>query len=94
GAQPQDGEIELLFALDGFANAAQLYARVSNSLRDRERLRAATFSLAQQAVRTDRVFTTISSRAAESLAPRWDAIRQDVLKLMREHNIRAADLGN
>jgi peptidoglycan hydrolase-like protein with peptidoglycan-binding domain len=90
--QSNGAEIELLFALDGFANAAQLYARLLPSLQDREGLRSATLSLAKQARRTDIVFT--SSRVASSLGARWDAIRQDVLKLMDGYNIQAEELDN
>src|SRR5262249_48290287 len=44
--QYREPEIELLFAIDGFANAAQLYARLTSSLRDREGLRSATLAMA------------------------------------------------
>jgi peptidoglycan hydrolase-like protein with peptidoglycan-binding domain len=87
-------DIELLFAIDGFANAAQLYARLLPSLRDQEGLRSAALSLAKQARRTDITFTSTSSRVASSLGARWDAIRQDVLRLMDNYNISADELDN
>jgi hypothetical protein len=93
-AQYREAEIELLFAIDSFANAAQLYSRLTASLRDRQSLRSATLSMARQARRTDRVISTTTSRAADSLAVRWDAVRQDVLKLMQAHNISSSEIEN
>jgi len=93
-AQYRDAEIELLFAIDGFANAAQLYERIATSLRDRQSMRGATLSMARQARRTDRVISTTSGRAADALATRWDSIRQDVLKLMQAYNIASSDIEN
>jgi peptidoglycan hydrolase-like protein with peptidoglycan-binding domain len=92
--QSNGPEIELLFAIDSFANAAQLYAKLLPSLQDREGQRSAALSLARQARRTDIMFTSTSSRMASSLGSRWDAIRQDVLRLMDTHNIRAEELDN
>ncbi len=93
-SQYRAGEIELLFAIDGFANAAQLYARLVYSLHDRQSLRGATLAMARQARRTDRVISTTTSRAADSLATRWDAVRQDVLRLMQAHNIGSSEVEN
>ena len=94
GVKYGDEEIQLLFAIDGFANAAQLYARLTNSLRDTQSRREATLDLARQARRTDRVISTSNSRVAGSIATRWDPIRQDVLKLMRDYNISASQIEN
>ncbi|HSO76395.1 MAG TPA: peptidoglycan-binding protein, partial [Blastocatellia bacterium] len=94
GVKYGDAEIELLFAIDGFANAAQLYTRLTNSLRDAQSSREATLDLARQARRTDRVITTSNSRVAGSLVTRWDPIRQDVLKLMKNYNISASEIEN
>ena len=91
-AQYRDAEIELLFAIDGFANAAQLYARLATSLQDRNSLRGATLAMARQARRTDRVISTTTSRAADSLATKWDSVRQDVLRLMQAHNISSSEV--
>jgi hypothetical protein len=93
-AQPGEAEVELLFSIDAFANAAQLYARLTPSLSDRQSSRMAALSLAREARRADRIFTTSSSPAATTLATRWDAIRQDVLRLMQTHGISSADLDN
>ena len=90
--QYREAEIELLFAIDGFANAAQLYARLASSLRDRQSMRGATLAMARQARRTDRVISTTTSRAADSLAARWDSVRQDVLKLMQAHSINSSEI--
>lgn len=92
--QYRDAEIELLFAIDSFANAAQLYTRLSSSLRDRQNLRAATLAMAKQARRTDRVIATTNSRGADSLAARWDSIREDVLRLMQTYNINSSEIEN
>jgi hypothetical protein len=92
GAQRGEAEIELLFALDGFANAAQLYGRLVPSLRDQQALRSAALSIAREARRSDRIFSTTSSRAANALTPKWDAIREDILKLMERNNIKSSDL--
>lgn len=90
--QYREAEIELLFAIDGFANAAQLYARLASSLRDRQSMRGATLAMARQARRTDRVISTTTSRGADSLAAKWDSMRQDVLKLMQEHSINSSEI--
>lgn len=94
GAKYGESEVELLFAIDGFANAAQLYSRLMNSLRDTQSRRGATLDLARQARRTDRVISTSNSRVAGSIASRWDPIRQDVLKLMKSYNISASEIDN
>ena len=93
-AQYREPEIELLFAIDSFANAAQLYTRLTASLRDRQSLRGATLALARQARRTDRVIATSTSRGAEPLAIRWDSIREDVLRLMQTYNIASSEIEN
>lgn len=92
--QYRDAEIELLFAIDGFVNAAQLYARLAPSLRDRQSLRGATLAMARQARRTDRIISTTTSRSADSIAARWDAVRLDVLRLMQTHNIGSSEVEN
>jgi len=92
--QYHEPEIELLFALDSFANAAQLYSRLASSSLERDGLRAATLALARQARATDRVMTTTSSRSADTVSRRWDAIRQDVLRLMQRFNISSSDIEN
>ena len=91
-AQYREAEIELLFAIDSFANATQLYARLTSSLQDRQSLRGATLSMARQARRTDRVISTTTSRGADSLATKWDSVRQDVLKLMQAHSIGSSEV--
>jgi hypothetical protein len=93
-SQYRDPEIELLFAIDSFANAAQLYTRLATSLRDRQSMHGATLALARQARRTDRVITTTTSRAADSLAAKWDSVRQDVLRLMQIYNITSSEIEN
>ena len=93
-SQYKEAEIELLFAIDSFANSAQLYARLTTSLRDRQSMRGATLAMARQARRTDRVISTTTSRAADSLAARWDSVRQDVLKLMQTYNISSSEVEN
>ena len=93
-SQYKEAEIELLFAIDNFANSAQLYARLATSLRDRQSMRGATLAMARQARRTDRVISTTTSRAADSLAARWDSVRQDVLKLMQTYNISSSEVEN
>ena len=92
GAQRGEAEIELLFALDSFANATQLYGRLVPSLRDQQSLRSAALAIAREARRSDRIFSTTSSRSANALTPRWDAIREDILKLMERHSIKSSDL--
>lgn len=94
GGKLDEADTEVLFALDGFVNAARLYSRFASSHRDREQLRVAILSLAREARRTDAVVTTTSSRAANMLSTRWDPIRQEVLKLMQAHGIKTADLDN
>src|SRR5262249_21816841 len=93
-AQYREPEIELLFAIDSFANAAQLYSRLTASLRDRQSMRGATLAMAKQARRTDRIISTTNSRAADSLAIKWDSLRLDVLKLMQTYNISSSEIEN
>ena len=93
-AQYREPEIELLFAIDSFANAAQLYSRLTASLRDRQSMRGATLAMAKQARRTDRIISTTNSRAADALAIKWDSLRLDVLKLMQTYNISSSEIEN
>ena len=86
-----DAGVELLFALDNFANATRLYARLIPSLRSPESLRSATLSMARQARRTDLVITS-TDRVADSIMMKWDVIRQDVLRLMQTYNIASSEL--
>ena len=83
--------VELLFALDNFANAARLYARLIPSMQSQQSLRSATLSMARQARRTDLVITS-TDRVADSITIKWDAIRQDVLRLMQTYNIASSEL--
>ena len=93
-AQYREPEIELLFAIDSFANATQLYNHVTNSLRDRQSVRGATLAMAKQARRTDRVISTTTSRGADVLAAKWDSIREDVLRLMQIYGINSSEIEN
>ena len=93
-AQYREPEIELLFAIDSFANATQLYNHVTNSLRDRQSVRGATLAMAKQARRTDRVISTTTSRGADALAAKWDSIREDVLRLMQTYGINSSEIEN
>ena len=93
-AQYREPEIELLFAIDSFANATQLYNHVTNSLRDRQSVRGATLAMAKQARRTDRVISTTTSRGADVLAGKWDSIREDVLRLMQIYGINSSEIEN
>jgi Putative peptidoglycan binding domain len=89
-----DADVELLFALNSFANAANLYAGLIGNLQDSQSKRQATLDLARQARHTDRIITVSTSRAASGLLPRWDNLRQDVLRLMRMFNISTAEIEN
>jgi hypothetical protein len=81
-----DAEIELLFALDSFANAARLHAGLTG--------RSATLALAREARKTDRVITTTSSSLAGAVSRGWDTIRLEVLRLMKTYNIQSSDIDN
>jgi peptidoglycan hydrolase-like protein with peptidoglycan-binding domain len=87
-----ESEIDLLFAIDSFANAAQLYSRLAASLQDPRAQRGAALALARQARRTDRVIST--SQSSNAIISRWDGIRQDVLRLMQSYNIAPSELDN
>src|SRR5205085_1867205 len=89
-----DADVELLFALNSFSNAANLYAGLIGSLQDSQSKRQATLDLARQARRTDRIIAVSTSRAASVLLPRWDVIRQDVLRLMRMFNLSTSEIEN
>lgn len=90
--QYRESEIDLLFAIDSFANTAQLYSRLAASLQGERAQRSAVLALARQARRTDRVIST--NQSASSLIPKWDNIRQDVLRLMQSYNINPSELEN
>jgi peptidoglycan hydrolase-like protein with peptidoglycan-binding domain len=85
-------EVDLLFAMNGYAKAAQLYGAMAGSLGDPKSLRSAALALAREARLTDRVMTTSSSRAVASLASKWDAARQEVLRLMKTYGIASTEL--
>jgi Putative peptidoglycan binding domain. len=89
-----DADVELLFALNSFSNAANLYAGLIGSLQDSQSKRQATLDLARQARRTDRIIAVSTSRAASALLPRWDVVRQDVLRLMRMFNLSTSEIEN
>lgn len=89
-----DAEVELLFALNSFANSANLYAGLIGNLKDSQSKRQATLDLARQARRTDRIIAVSTSRDAGGLLPKWDIVRQDVLRLMRMFNISTSEIEN
>ena len=93
-AQNGEAEMEMLFALDGFVNAARLYTNITASMRGTGNMRPAVLAFARQARRTDKVIAVSTSRFARSLTGRWDAIRQDVLTLMQSHGIRPSEIEN
>jgi peptidoglycan hydrolase-like protein with peptidoglycan-binding domain len=87
-------EIELLFALDNFANAARLYNNLIGGVKDRQEARAATLALAREARKTDRLITTTSSPLADSVNRSWDRVRLEVVRLIRAYNIDSSELDN
>ena len=89
-----DDDIDLLFALDSFANRVQLYARLLPTLQSQQGIRSATLAMAKEARRTDRIVTTSSSRWINRLNPRWDAIRQEILRLMYTYSISTSEIEN
>ncbi len=89
-----DTEIEILFALDNFANAARLYSRLIGGMQDRQEARAATLALAREARKTDRLITTTSSSLADSVNRSWDGVRLEVVRLIRAYNIDSSELDN
>jgi hypothetical protein len=94
GKATSDDEISLLYAFDSFANSTQLYARLLPSLQSPQSIRSATLAMAKEARKTDKVFTTSTTRWANRLNPKWDTIRQEVLKLMYAFHISASELDN
>jgi hypothetical protein len=94
GKSTSDDEISLLYALDSFANSTQLYSRLLPSLQSQQAMRGATLAMAREARKTDKVFSTSTTRWINVLNPRWDAIRQEVLKLMYSYNINTVELDN
>ena len=85
-------EIELLYALESFANAARRYNNLMPGIQDRQSARSATLSLAREARKTDSVITTSSSSLADSVNRGWDSIRLEVLRLIKSYNISSSDL--
>jgi len=92
GSVYSDADVELLFALNSFANAANLYTGLIGNLKDAQSKRQATLDLARQARRADRIIAVSTSRDASRLLPRWDIVRQDVLRLMRMFNINTSEI--
>jgi len=85
-------DIDLLFALNDFVNAARLYGQLAPAVDDPGGQRQVVLALAREARRTDRIVSTSKSQAAAGLVSRWDSIRQDVLRLMDSQNLTAADI--
>jgi hypothetical protein len=85
-------DIDLLFALNDFVNAARLYGQLAPAVDDPTAQRQVVLALAREARRTDRVLSTSKTQAAATLVGRWDNIRQDVLRLMDSQSITAADI--
>jgi len=85
-------DIDLLFALNDFVNAARLYGQLAPAVDDPAGQRQVVLALAREARRTDRIVATSNSQAAASLVSRWDNIRHDVLRLMDSQNLTAADI--
>jgi hypothetical protein len=94
GKSTSDDEISLLYALDSFANSTQLYSRLMPSLQSQQAIRSATLAMAREARKTDKIFSTSSTRWINVLNPKWDTIRQEVLKLMYSYNINTSELDN
>lgn len=87
-----EAEIELLFAIESFANAARLYNNLIPGMQDGQAARRATLSMAREARKTDRVITTTSSSLADSVNRGWDGIRLEVLRFIKAHNISSSEL--
>jgi hypothetical protein len=85
-------DIDLLFALNDFVNAARLYGQLAPAVDDPAGQRQVVLALAREARRTDRIVSTSNTQAASGLMSRWDTIRQDVLRLMDSQNLTAADI--
>jgi len=85
-------DIDLLFALNDFVNAARLYGQLVPAVDDPAGQRQVVLALAREARRTDRVISMSKTQAASSLSQHWDNIRQDVLRLMDSQNLTAADI--
>jgi hypothetical protein len=92
GKATSDDEISLLYALDSFANSTQLYSRMMPSLQSQQAIRSATLAMAREARKTDKILSTSSTRWINVLNPKWDALRQEVLKLMYSYNINTSEL--
>jgi hypothetical protein len=84
-------DMTLLFALNDFANASRLYVQLSSTA-DPGSQRGLVLALARDARRADKVVTTVSTSAAQQIAGRWDAIRQNVLRLMDAQNIKTSEI--
>ena len=92
GRRYNASDLELLFAFDAFAGAAQLYTKLMESLQDRDSLRGTTLALAREARKADRLAAASTSGLSDPLALKWDSIRQDVLRLMGNYNINASEV--
>lgn len=91
GSRLEDTEIAILFSLNAFATSADLYTALTASVSDPASRRAATLALAREARRTDRILMT-SGNQPQSIITKWDAIRQEVLRLMESYNIKPHEI--
>jgi hypothetical protein len=89
-----DPNIELLLALDSLIEAAKHYEMEVSSPKYSGNLREPTLVMARVARKADRVIATTTSQMVNNLRARWDAIRMDILSLMRSQNIQASELDN
>jgi hypothetical protein len=64
------------------------------SLQSPQAIRGATLAMAREARKTDKIFSTSNTRWINVLNPKWDAIRQEVLKLMYSYKINTSELDN
>ncbi len=92
GNRYSDSEVELLFVLSDLLNSARLYSSLRASLDSVSKLRIATIMLARDARRADRVIGMGGNQSFQSIAVKWDSIRQEVLSLMKTMDIRTSEI--
>ena len=92
--QPEynNDDIDLLFALNNLSGSARLYVAFAPSMTSKSDARTLALSLSREARRTDIIITTRNSKFAQTILPRWDTIRQDVLQLMRAYGISVSEI--
>jgi peptidoglycan hydrolase-like protein with peptidoglycan-binding domain len=89
-----EDQIQLLFSMESFANAAKLFARLDNRVSDREsrhsNMHAGAESLLREFMAADKLIA--SAHVSEDVFKTWSQIRQDMTAVADQFHIDMANL--